>query len=136
MNRGCLTLFGLGLLSLFVFGVTLEALNDPKELSAIPFNPCDFLTYGLIALGILLLVRIVRKPDPRKTLVGKWASDVKNERGRIRTALRLNQDGNAEIDIKGKVAGSDERLRTALDGRFWTTEAYISWALRASPGKS
>jgi hypothetical protein len=24
----------------------------------------------------------------------------------------------------------------ALDGRFWTTEAYISWALRASPGKS
>jgi hypothetical protein len=23
-----------------------------------------------------------------------------------------------------------------LDGRFWTTEAYISWALRASPGKS
>jgi hypothetical protein len=58
MNRGCLTLFGLGLLSLFVFGVTLEALNDPKELSAIPFNPWDFLTYGLIALGILLLIRI------------------------------------------------------------------------------
>jgi len=50
MNRGCLTLFGLGLLSLFVFGVTLEALNDAKELSAIPFNPWDFLTYGLIAL--------------------------------------------------------------------------------------
>jgi hypothetical protein len=38
---------------------------------------------------------------------------VKNERGRNRTALRLNQDGNAEIDIKGKVAGSDERLRTS-----------------------
>jgi hypothetical protein len=108
MNRGCLTLFGLGLLSLFVFGVTLEALNDPKELSAIPFNPWDFLTYGLIALGILLLIRIVRKPDPQKTLTGKWTSDVKNERGRIRMALRLNQDGNAEIDIKGKVAGSDE----------------------------
>jgi hypothetical protein len=74
MNRGCLTLFGLGLLSLFVFGVTLEALNDPKELSAIPFNPWDFLTYGLIALGILLLIRIVRKPDPRKTLAGKWTA--------------------------------------------------------------
>jgi hypothetical protein len=56
MNRGCVTLFGLGLLSLFVFGVTLEALNDPKELSAIPFKPWDFLTYGLIALGILLLI--------------------------------------------------------------------------------
>jgi hypothetical protein len=36
----------LGLLSLFVFGVTLETLNDPKELSAIPFKPWDFLTYG------------------------------------------------------------------------------------------
>ena len=101
------------LLSLFVFGVTLEALNDPKELSAIPFNPWDFLTYGLIALGIPLLIRIVRKPDPRKTLAGKWTSDVKNERGRNRTALRLNQDGNAQIDIKGKVAGFDERLRTS-----------------------
>jgi hypothetical protein len=113
MIRGCLTLSGLGLLSLLVFGVTLEALNDPKELSAIPFKPWDFLTYGLIALGIPLLIRIVRKPDPRKTLAGKWTSDVKNERGRIRTALRLNQDGNAEIDIKGKVAGSDERLRAS-----------------------
>jgi hypothetical protein len=112
MIRGCLTLSGLGLLSLFVFGVTLEALNDPKELSAIPFKPWDFLTYGLIALGFLLLIRIVRKPDPRKTLAGKWTSDVKNERGRIRTALRLNQDGNAQIDIKGKVAGFDKRLRT------------------------
>ena len=38
---------------------------------------------------------------------------MKNERGRIRTALRLNQDGNAEIDIKGRVAGSDERLRSS-----------------------
>ena len=45
----------MGLLSLSVFGVTLEALNDPKELSAIPFKPWDFLTYGLIALGIYLL---------------------------------------------------------------------------------
>ena len=41
MNRGCLALAGLGLLSLLVFGVTLEALNDPKELSAIPFKPWD-----------------------------------------------------------------------------------------------
>src|SRR5260370_37059004 len=102
MNRGCVTLFGLGLLSLFVFGVTLEALNDPKELSAIPFKPWDFLTYGLIALGILLLVRIVRKPNPRKTLVGKWTSDVMNERGRLSNDHRLNQVGKAEFDMKGK----------------------------------
>src|SRR5258708_13919772 len=112
MNRGCVTLFGLGLLSLFVFGVTLEALNNPKELSAIPFKPWDFLTYGLIALGILLLIRIVRKPDPRETLAGKWTSDVKNERGRIRTALRLNQDRNADIDTKVKICGSAERRPT------------------------
>jgi hypothetical protein len=82
-------------------------------LSAIPFKPWDFLTYGLIALGIPLLIRIVQKPDPWKTLRGKWASGVKNERGRIRTVLRLNQDGNAEIDMKGTVAGSDKRLRTS-----------------------
>jgi hypothetical protein len=93
--------------------MTRRVLNDPKELSAFPFNPWDFLTYGLIALGILLLIRIVRKSDPRKTLTGKWTSDVKNERGRNRTALRLNQDGNAEIDIKGEVAGSAEKLRTS-----------------------
>src|SRR5260370_18389028 len=121
MMRGCLTLEGLGLLSLLVFGVTLETLNDPKELSAISFKPWDFLTYGLIALGIPLLIRIVRKPDPRKTLAGKWTSDVKNERGRIRTALRLNQAGNAQIDIRGKVAGFGEGLCTSA---LWQSSDY------------
>jgi hypothetical protein len=105
----------LGLLSLFVFGVTLEALNDPKELSAIPFNPWDFLTYGLIALGILLLICILRKPDPRKTLTRKRTSDVKNERGRIRTALRLNHDGNAEIDSGYRYLYDDFRDEGAND---------------------
>jgi hypothetical protein len=52
MKHGCLALSGLGLTSLFVFGVTLEAINDPKELSAIPFTPWDFITYGLIAIAI------------------------------------------------------------------------------------
>ena len=113
MKRTCLAISGLGPSEPVRFWRHAEALNDPKELSAIPFKPWDFLTYGLIALGILLLIRIVRKPDLRKTLTGKWTSDVKNKHGRIRTALRLNQDGNAEIDIKGKVAGSDERLRTS-----------------------
>jgi hypothetical protein len=40
------------LISLFIFGVTLEAINDPKELSAIPLRPLDFVTYVLIALAI------------------------------------------------------------------------------------
>ena len=68
---------------------------------------------------------------------------MKNERGRIRTALRLNQDGNAEIDIKGKVGGSDERLRTSarwqlLDDRtlhLWSTQS-ITWKILKLSGQS
>jgi hypothetical protein len=37
---------------LFAFGVTLEAINNPKELTAIPFSPWDFLTEGTY-LGIV-----------------------------------------------------------------------------------
>jgi hypothetical protein len=44
MNRGCLALAGLGLLSLLAFGVTLEAVNDPEQLTAIPFHGIFSLT--------------------------------------------------------------------------------------------
>src|ERR1700749_4965107 len=97
MNRGCLALVGLGLLSLLAFGVTLEAINDPKQLSAIPFTPWDFITYGLIAIAIPSLVFVLRKRDPRKTLLGKWTSHVMHNGARFRTTLRLDPDGNAEI---------------------------------------
>ena len=61
---------GLGLISLFVFGVTLEAVNDPKQLTASPFTPWDFLTYGLVALTILALARLTRRQDARRELSG------------------------------------------------------------------
>jgi hypothetical protein len=98
MNRGCLALAGLGLLSLLAFGVTLEAINDPEQLTAIPFTPWDFLTYSLIALAIVALIRLVRKPDPHKVLARKWISRVAQQGGRIRTNLRLASDGSAVID--------------------------------------
>jgi hypothetical protein len=111
MKHGCLAISGLGLISLFVFGVTLEAVNDPKELTAIPFTPWDFLTYGLIALAILALVRLIHGQNSRRTLPGKWTSDVMHERGPFRTALHMDPDGNAEIDTKGKIGGSEKRFQ-------------------------
>jgi hypothetical protein len=98
MNRGCLALAGLGLLSLLAFSVTLEAINDPKQLTAIPFTPWDFLIYSLIALATAALIRLVRKPDPHNVLARKWMSRVAQQGGGIRTNLRLAPDGSAVID--------------------------------------
>jgi hypothetical protein len=112
MKHGCLALSGLGLTSLFVFGVTLEAINDPKELSAIPFTPWDFITSGLISIAIPALFFVVRKRDPRKALPGKWKSDVAHNGARFRTTLRLDPDGNAEIQTKGKAIDSEQILRS------------------------
>jgi hypothetical protein len=111
MKHGCLAILGLGLISLFVFGVTLEAVNDPNELTAIPFCPLDFLTYCLVALAIVALVRLTRRKNPRKTLPGKWASVLMHEGGRFRTALRIDTDGHAEFDTKGKIGGADKSFR-------------------------
>jgi len=98
MYRGCLVLAGLGLLTLVAFGVTLEAINDPEQLTAIPFTPWDFLTYSLIAVAIGALIRLVRKSDPHKMLARKWMSRVAQQGGHIRTSLRLGFDGIAVID--------------------------------------
>jgi hypothetical protein len=113
MKHGCLALSGLGVMSLFVFGVTLEATSDPKELSAIPFTPWDLITYGLIAIASPALVLIVRKREPRKTLPGKWTSHVTHNGARFRTTLRLNPDGNAEIQTKETAADSEQKLHTS-----------------------
>src|ERR1700751_3317086 len=93
MNRGCLALSGLGMLSLLAFGVTLEAINDPEQLSAVPFTPGDFLTYSILALAILTLIRLVRKTSPRKALVRKWTSRSAQQGGHIRISLCLASDG-------------------------------------------
>jgi hypothetical protein len=114
--------------------VTLEAVNDPKELSAIPFTPWDFITYGLIAVAIPALVLIVRKRDPRKTLPGKWTSHLTHNGTRFRTTLRLDPDGNAEIQTKETAADSEQKLHTSarwqlLDGsrlHIWDTQS-VTW---------
>jgi hypothetical protein len=111
MKHGCLAISGLGHISLFVFGVTLEAVNDPKELAAIPFTTWDFLTYGLVALAIVALVRLIHGQDLRRKLLGKWTSVVMLEGERFRTALRIDRDGNTQIDTKGKTAGSEKRVQ-------------------------
>src|SRR5689334_16758651 len=90
--------FSLGLLSLLAFGVSLEVLNDPKQLTAIRFTPWDFVTYNLITLAIPAIIRLVRRPDPRKTLVRKWTSRLAQQNGHIRTSLRLASDGTALTD--------------------------------------
>jgi hypothetical protein len=142
MKHGCLALSGLGLTSLFVFGVTLEAINDPKELSAIPFTPWDFITYGLIAIAIPSLVFVVRKRDPRKTLLGKWTSDVAHNGARFRTTLRLHPDGNAEIQTKGKAIDSEQILHSnaqwqLLDGstlHIWGAQS-VTWNIQKLNGR-
>ena len=98
MKRGYLALAGLGLLSLLAFGVTLEAINDPEQLTAIPFTPWDFVTYSLIALAILAIISLVQRSDPRKALARKWTSLLAQQNGHIRTSLRLASDGTALID--------------------------------------
>ena len=86
------------MLSLLAFGVTLEAINDPEQLSAVPFTPGDFLTYSILALAILTLIRLVRKTSPRKALVRKWTSRSAQQGGHIRISLCLASDGTALID--------------------------------------
>ena len=137
MNRGCLALVGLGLLSLLALGVTLEAINDPEQLTAIPFTPWNFLTYSLIAIAIVALIRLVRKPDPHKVLARKWISRVVQQGGRIRTSLRLASDGSAVIDTIVSNGADSRKFSTQarwklLDNRslhLWGTHT-TAWKIR------
>jgi hypothetical protein len=114
MNRGCLVLAGLGLLSLLVFGVTLEAIDDPKELTAIPFSPWDFVTYGLTALGIVAIVRLVRRPNRCKAIARTWTSRLTRQGSRVRSSLRLAPDGSAQINTT---------VSQGIDSRTFSTDA-------------
>jgi hypothetical protein len=137
MNRGCLALTGLGLLSLLAFGITLEAIDDPEQLTAIPFTPWDFLTYSVIALAIVALIRLVRGPDPHKMLARKWISRVAQQGGRIRTSLRLTSDGSAVIDTIVSNGTDSRKFSTQarwklLDNRtlhLWGTHT-TAWKIR------
>jgi hypothetical protein len=125
------------MLSLLSFGVTLEATNDPEQLTAVPFTPGDFLTYSLIALAIVALIRLIRKPDPHKVLARKWISRVAQQGGRIRTNLRLASDGSAVIDTIVSNGADSRKFSTQarwqlLDNRtlhLWGTHT-AAWKIR------
>ena len=128
-------LAGLGLLSLLAFGVTLEAINDPQQLTAIPFTPWDFLTYSILALAILALIRLVRKRNPRRALVRKWTSRLAQQGGRIRTSLCLASDGTALIDTTVSKGTESRKFSTQAPGSCWITRRFTCGGPRPLPGK-
>jgi hypothetical protein len=65
-------------------------------------------------LAISVLVRLTRKQDLRKRMLGKWTSVVMLEGERFCTALRIDPDGHAEFDTKGKIGGSDKSSRISV----------------------
>jgi hypothetical protein len=132
MNRGCLTLLGSSLTSLFVFGVMLEALNDPKQLTAIPFTTWDFLTYALIALAILALIDLFRKLDPGKALAQKWTSKLQQGGVTIRTILRLVPDGNAVINTTATKDGNSRELSAAARWQLLDAHTLHIWGAQTT----
>ena len=135
MNRGCLVLAGLALVSLFSFGVTLEAINDPEQLTAIPFTPWDFVTYALTALAIVALIRLVRKRDPRKTLLRTWTSRLTQDGGRIRSTVSLNPDGTALIDANITKGGDSRRFATQARWQLLDNKTLHLWGSQTATWK-
>src|ERR1700760_4891776 len=135
MNRGCLALVGLGLLSLLALGVTLEAINDPEQLTAIPFTPWDFLTYSLIALAIVAIIRLVRRSDPHKVLARKWISRVAQQGGRIRTKLRLASDGSAVIDTIVSNGADSRKFSTQARWKLLDNRTLHLWGTHTTAWK-
>jgi hypothetical protein len=120
-------LAGLGLVSLFAFGVTLEANNDPEQLTAIPFSPWDFVTYGLMALAMMALIRLVRRPDQRKRLARTWSSRLAQQGGRLKTNLRLASDGRAFIDTTVSNGADSCKLSTQARWQLLDSKTLHIW---------
>lgn len=135
MNRGCLVLAGLGLLSLLAFGVTFEAINDPQQLTAIPFTPWDFLTYSVLAFAILALIRLVRKRNPRRALVRKWTSRLTQQDGRIRTSLCLASDGTALIDTTMSKGAKSRKFSTRARWQLLDNRTLHLWGTQTAAWK-
>jgi hypothetical protein len=135
MNRGSLTLAGLGLLSLLAFGVTLEAINDPEQLTAIPFTPWDFLSYSILALAILALIRVVRKRHPREALVRKWTSRLAQQGGRIRISLWLASDGTAVIDTAVSKGADSQKFSTQARWQLLDNKTLHLWGTQTATWK-
>jgi hypothetical protein len=132
MKLGCLTLAGLGLLSLLAFGVTLEAINDPKQLTAIPFTSWDFLTYSILAFAILALIQSVRKGNRRKALVRKWTSRLTQQDGRIRASLCLASDGTALIDTTVSKGTESRKFSTQARWQLLDNQTLHLWGTQTA----
>jgi hypothetical protein len=113
----------------------LEAINDGKELGAIPFTPWDFLTYSLIALAIVALTRLVRKPDPHKLLARKWISRVAQPGGRIRTNLRLASDGSAVIHTVVSNGADSRKFSTQARWQLLDNRTFHLWGTQNAAWK-
>jgi hypothetical protein len=135
MNGGCLALAGLGPLSLLAFGVTLEAINDPQQLTTIPLTPWDFLTYSLIALAIVTLIHLVRRPNPHKVLARNWMSKVAKQDARIRTNLRLTLDGSAVIDTIVSKGADSHKLSTQARWQLLDNRTLHLWGTQTAAWK-
>jgi hypothetical protein len=135
MNRGCLALAGMGPLSLLAFGVTLEAINDPEQLSAMQFAPRDFLTYSILGLSILALIRLVRKRNPRKALLRKWTSRLTHQSGRIRTSLCLAPDGTALIDATVSKGTQSRKFSTQARWQLLDNKTLRLWGTQTATWK-
>jgi hypothetical protein len=135
MNRGCVALAGLALLSLLAFGVTMEAINDLEQLTAIPFTPSDFLTYSILALAVLALIRLVRKRNPRKTLVRKWTSRLMQRGGCIRTTLCLASDGTALIETTVSKGADSHKFSTQAPWQLLDNKTLHLWGTQTATWK-
>jgi hypothetical protein len=135
MNRGCLALSGLGMLILLTFGVTLEAINDPEQLTAVPFTPGDFLTYSILALAILTLIRLARKRNPRKALVRNWTSRSAQQGGHIRISLCLASDGTALIDSTVSKGAGSRKFSTRARWQLLDNKTLPLWGTQTATWK-
>jgi hypothetical protein len=128
-------LAGLGLVGFFAFGVTLEAINDPQQLTAIPFSPWDFVTYGLMTLAMMALIRLVRRPDQRKRLDGPGLRGLHSKAavyGPSYAWLPTVAPSSTLLSLKEPVAASFQRTPA---GSSSITRPSISGTPRQLPGK-
>jgi hypothetical protein len=59
------------------------------------------------------MIRIFRRPDPRKTLAGQWTSHLTRNDTQFRATMRLDPDGTAELHTEEKAMDSEQKLLTS-----------------------
>jgi hypothetical protein len=117
------------------FRRNLEALNDPKQQTAVPFTLSDFVTYSLVALAILAIIRLVPRPDPRKALVRKWTARLAQQDGYIRTSLRLPSQGTALIETTVSKGTESRKFSTQARWQLLDNKTLYLWGTRTATWK-